>query len=64
MFEEIRNEAKKKDHVDTIIIATHDTDFIPTIKDVRNMGVNVVIMGLKSSLSDKMKKACDSFIYL
>lgn len=64
MFEEILNEAKKKDHADTIVIATNDTDFIPIIKDVRDMGIRVVIMGLKSSLSDKMKKACDSFIYL
>lgn len=64
MFEEILNEAKKKDHADMIVIATNDADFVPTIKTVRDTGIRVVIMGLKSSLSDKMKKACDSFIYL
>lgn len=64
MFGEIYNEAKKKKHADMLIIATNDTDFIPTIKEVRDMGIYVVIMGLKSSLSDKMKKACDSFVYL
>lgn len=64
MFVEIYNEAKKKKHADMLIIATNDTDFIPTIKAVKDMGIRVVIMGLKSSLSDKMKKACDSFVYL
>lgn len=64
MFSEILNEAKKKEHVDTIIIATNDADFITIIKEVRAMGIRVVIMGLKSSLSDKMKKACNSFVYL
>lgn len=64
MFDEILNETKKAKHADTIIIATNDTDFIPTIENVRSTGVHVIIMGLKSSLSDKMKKSCDSFIYL
>lgn len=64
MFSEIYNEAKKTGHADMLIIATNDTDFIPTIKEVRDMGVCVVIMGLKASLSDKMKKACNSFVYL
>ncbi|MBD5128303.1 MAG: NYN domain-containing protein [Ruminococcaceae bacterium] len=64
MFGEILNEAKKNDHVDTIIIVTNDADFITTIKEVRDMGVRVEIMGLKASLSDKLKKVCNSFMYL
>lgn len=64
MFEEIFNEAKKKDHAETIVIATNDADFVPVVKEVSDMGIHVVIMGLKTSLSDKMKKVCDSFVYL
>lgn len=64
MFEEILNEAKKPNHADTIVIATNDADFVPVVNEVKGMGVRVVIMGLESSLSDKMKKACDSFVYL
>lgn len=64
MFEEILNEAKKKDHANTIVIATNDADFVPVVKEIADMGICVIIMGLKSSLSDKMKKACDSFVYL
>lgn len=64
MFEEILKEANKKDHSDTIVIATNDADFAPVVKEARGLGVRVVIMGLKSSLSDKLKGACDSFLYL
>jgi len=64
MFDEILNEAKKTGHVSTIVIATNDADFVPTVKTVKDMGIRVVIMGLKSSLSDKLKKACNSFVYL
>lgn len=64
MFEEILNEAKKKDHANTIVIATNDADFVPVVKEIADMGIRVIIMGLKSSLSDKMQKVCDSFVYL
>lgn len=64
MFEEILNEAQKKDHAAVVVIATNDADFVPTVKTVKGMGIRVVIMGLESSLSDKMKKACNSFVYL
>ena len=64
MIEEMLNEAQKKDHVDIIIVATNDGDFAPTVKTVNGMGVRIVAVGLKAMMSDKMKKACNSFVYL
>lgn len=64
MFEEILNEAKKKDHADIIAIATNDGDFAPTVQEVQNMGISVVMLGVKSAMSDKIKNVCNSFVYL
>lgn len=64
MMEEILNEAKKMSHADIIVVATNDGDFAPTVKAVDKMGVHVVVVGLKAAMSDKMKKACNSFVYL
>lgn len=64
IFEEILNEAKKQDHADIIVVATNDGDFAPTVKAVKDMGIHVVVIGLKTAMSDKMKKACNSFVYL
>lgn len=48
----------------TIVIATHDKDFVPTVNTVRSLGVRVVGLGLKSMVSQKLKKACDAFMLL
>lgn len=64
MFEEILAEAKRADGSATIVIATHDKDFVPTVNTVRSLGVRVVGLGLKSMVSQKLKKACDAFMLL
>ncbi len=64
MIEEINNEAKKKNHADTIVIATNDGDFSATVKEINDKGVYITVVGLKTAMSDKLKKACNSFVYL
>lgn len=64
IFEEITNETKKKSHVDTIVIATNDGDYAPVIKETLNRGVKVVVTGLKSAMSDKIRKGNTSIVYL
>ena len=64
MFEEILCEAGKKDHADIIVVATNDGDFAPTVKAVKDMGIHIVVIGLKKAMSTKMKEACNSLIFL
>lgn len=64
MFEEILAEAKRADGSATIVIATNDKDYVPTVNTVRSLGVRVVGLGLKSMASQKLKKACDEFVSL
>jgi uncharacterized protein (TIGR00288 family) len=52
-----------KDHVDTFVIVSGDSDFTPLVIKLKENGKNVIGLGMKDSTSDLLAKSCDEFIY-
>lgn len=52
-----------KQHVDTFVIISGDSDFSPLVSKLRENAKTVVGMGVKSSTSDLFLNNCDQFIY-
>ncbi len=53
-----------REHIDTFVIASGDSDFCPIAYKLREMGRSVVGMGVREATSPLFVKACDEFIYL
>jgi uncharacterized LabA/DUF88 family protein len=53
-----------REHIDTFVIASGDSDFCPLAYKLRENDRNVVGMAVKESTSPLFVKACDEFIYL
>jgi uncharacterized protein (TIGR00288 family) len=52
-----------KDHVDTFVIITGDSDFSPLVSKLRENNKLVIGVGVKKSTSDLLIANCDEFIY-
>lgn len=52
-----------KQHLDTFIILSGDSDFSPLVSKLRENGKTVIGLGVKNSSSDLFIKNCDEFIY-
>jgi uncharacterized LabA/DUF88 family protein len=52
-----------KDHVDTFVIISGDSDFSPLVSKLRENNKKVVGCGVKNSSSDLLISNCDEFIY-
>jgi uncharacterized protein (TIGR00288 family) len=52
-----------KDHVDTFVIITGDSDFSPLVSKLRENNKVVIGVGVKQSTSDLLIANCDEFIY-
>ncbi|MFT6914586.1 MAG: hypothetical protein ACJAWL_000882 [Motiliproteus sp.] len=55
--------ALRPSDVDTIVLATGDSDFSPLFRRLREMGKEVVGIGPKSPLSECVKTSCSRYIY-
>ncbi len=53
-----------REHIDTFVIASGDSDFCPLAYKLRENDRTVVGMAVKESTSPLFVKACDEFIYL
>jgi uncharacterized protein (TIGR00288 family) len=53
-----------REHIDTFVIASGDSDFCPLAYKLREIGRTVIGMGVKEATSPLFVKACDEFIYL
>jgi uncharacterized LabA/DUF88 family protein len=53
-----------REHIDTFVIASGDSDFCPLANKLRENDRAVVGMAVKESTSPLFVKACDEFIYL
>src|SRR5690625_2330449 len=51
-----------KDHVDTFVIISGDSDFSPLVSKLRENNKFVIGVGVKSSTSDLLMNNCDEFI--
>ncbi len=53
-----------REHIDTFVIASGDSDFCPLAYKLRENDRTVIGMAVKESTSPLFVKACDEFIYL
>ena len=53
----------QKDHIDTFVLVSGDSDFSPLVSKLRENGRYVIGVGVKKSSSDLLVNNCDEFIY-
>jgi uncharacterized LabA/DUF88 family protein len=52
-----------KEHVNTFVIVSGDSDFTPLVSKLKENGKTVIGLGMRQSTSDLLSGACDEFIY-
>jgi len=52
-----------KEHIDTFVIVSGDSDFTPLVSKLKENGKSVIGLGIKDSTSDLLAASCDEFIY-
>jgi uncharacterized LabA/DUF88 family protein len=52
-----------KEHIDTFVIISGDSDFSPLVSKLRENAKQVIGVGVKNSTSDLLTRNCDEFIY-
>jgi uncharacterized protein (TIGR00288 family) len=52
-----------KEHIDTFVIVSGDSDFTPLVLRLKENGKTVVGVGMKDSTSDLLAQNCDEFLY-
>jgi hypothetical protein len=52
-----------KEHVDTFVIISGDSDFSPLVSKLRENNKTVIGVGVKNSTSDLLISNCDEFLY-
>ena len=52
-----------KEHIDTFVIVSGDSDFTPLVSKRKESGKSVIGLGIKDSTSDLLASSCDEFIY-
>jgi uncharacterized protein (TIGR00288 family) len=55
--------AYSKDHIDTFVIVSGDSDFSPLVSKLKELGKHVIGLGLVDATSDLLRDNCDEFIY-
>ncbi len=53
----------QRDHIDTFVLVSGDSDFSPLVSKLREYGRYVIGMGVKQSSSDLLINNCDEFIF-
>src|SRR5260370_21045975 len=55
--------AYSKDHIDTFVVVSGDSDFSPLVSKRKELGKHVIGLGMTDSTSDLLRDNCDEFIY-
>jgi uncharacterized protein (TIGR00288 family) len=55
--------AYSKEHIDTFVIVSGDSDFSPLVSKLKELGKHVIGLGMTQSTSDLLRDNCDEFIY-
>ena len=55
--------AFQKEHIDTFVIVSGDSDFSPLVSKLKENSKHVIGLGVKDSTSDLLRDNCDEFIY-
>src|ERR1700720_3534270 len=55
--------AYSKDHINTFVVVSGDSDFSPLVSKLNELGKHVIGLGMQQSTSDLLRDNCDEFIY-
>src|SRR5437667_6414497 len=55
--------AYAKEHIDTFVIVSGDSDFSPLVSKLKELGKHVIGLGMTESTSNLLRDNCDEFIY-
>lgn len=55
--------AYSKDHIDTFVVVSGDSDFSPLVSKLKELGKHVIGIGMQASTSALLRDNCDEFIY-
>src|SRR5713101_5960681 len=55
--------AYSKEHINTFVIVSGDSDFSPLVSKLKELGKHVLGLGMQESTSDLLRDNCDEFIY-
>ena len=55
--------AYSKEHINTFVILSGDSDFSPLVSKLKELGKHVIGLGMQDSTSDLLRDNCDEFIY-
>src|SRR2546423_817632 len=55
--------AYNKEHIDTFVIVSGDSDFSPLVSKLKENGKHVIGLGAQDSTSELLRDNCDEFIY-
>jgi uncharacterized LabA/DUF88 family protein len=55
--------AWSKEHIDTFVILSGDSDFSPLVSKLKENGKHVIGIGMKASTSPLLANSCDEFIF-
>src|SRR5437764_5740876 len=55
--------AHNKEHIDTFVILSGDSDFSPLVSKLKENGKHVIGLGTQDSTSELLRDNCDEFIY-
>jgi hypothetical protein len=55
--------AYSKEHINTFVILSGDSDFSPLVSKLKELGKHVIGLGITESTSDLLRDNCDEFIY-
>ena len=55
--------AWSKEHIDTFVIVSGDSDFSPLVSKLKENGKHIIGIGMRDSTSDLLAQNCDEFIF-
>src|SRR5215475_2934776 len=55
--------AYSKEHIDTFVVVSGDSDFSPLVSKLKELGKHVIGLGMQESTSNLLRDNCDEFIY-
>src|SRR5438552_13832818 len=55
--------ANSKEHIDTLVIVSGDSDISPLVSKLKENGKHVIGLGMQDSTSELLRDNCDEFIY-
>jgi uncharacterized protein (TIGR00288 family) len=55
--------AYSKEHIDTFVVVSGDSDFSPLVSKLKELGKHVLGLGMQVSTSELLRDNCDEFIY-